>query len=224
LKANIDPRFRGPKARALCALLIYLGPILRGWERLKWRVREMRINDQLRLAPTEQKARLDLADRALTLSYWSEKGDEKEVMIGGLMHFLGPQKYFIVPDTGWSDWDLKIARGLWCRAFVTVVAENHGGMKRLLRVRTQMRFSQLSAFALRSYAVLTAAALILGVPTAAAVIGALGLGHFGYIAWQTLKFGRLMHRIVETVAKSGQLVPLEPVARAPIAVGAPKAA
>jgi hypothetical protein len=77
---------------------------------------------------------------------------------------------------------------------------------------------------LRSYAVLTAAALILGVPTAAAVIGALGLGNFGYIAWQTAKFGQLMHRIVETVAKSGQLQPLEPVVRSSIAVGAPKPA
>jgi len=221
LKANIDPRFRGLKARALCALLIYLGPILRGWERLKWRLKEMRTNDQFRLAPTEQKARIDLADRALILSYWSEKGDEKEVLIGGLMRFLAPQKYFIVPDTGWSDWDLKIARGLWSRAYVTVVAENHGGMKRLLRVRTQMRLSHLSAFVLRSYAVVTAAMLIVGVPSAAAVVGALGLGHFGYIAWQTANFGQLMHRIVETVARGGQLQPLEPVER-PLPVGAPK--
>jgi len=32
LKAPIDPRFTGLKARALVALLIYLGPLLRGWE------------------------------------------------------------------------------------------------------------------------------------------------------------------------------------------------
>ena len=64
---------------------------------------------------------------------------EKEVLLGGLMDFLLPQKYFVVADTGWSKWDLKIARGLWSRALVTVVAENHGGAKRLLRVRCAMR-------------------------------------------------------------------------------------
>ena len=73
------------------------------------------------------------------LRYWDESGAEKEVLLGGLMDFLLPQKYFVVADTGWSKWDLKIARGLWSRALVTVVAENHGGAKRLLRVRVAMR-------------------------------------------------------------------------------------
>ena len=34
------------------------------------------------------------------------------------MRFLAPQKYFVVADQGWNDWDLKIARGLWSRALV----------------------------------------------------------------------------------------------------------
>jgi glycosyltransferase involved in cell wall biosynthesis len=224
LKAPIDARFRGLKARALVALLIYLGPILRGWERLKWRVREMKTHDQIRLAPREQHARVDWRDRSLLLSYWSDNGDEKEVLIGGLMSFLAPQKYFIVPDTGWSDWDLKIARGLWSRAFVMVVAENHGGMKRVLRVRCTMRLSRLSAFALRSYAVVTAGALIVGLPAIAALIGALGLGHFGLIAYRTAEFGGLMHRIIETVAKHAELNPLEPIARDPLPIGSPRTA
>ncbi|MBV8777186.1 MAG: glycosyltransferase, partial [Alphaproteobacteria bacterium] len=37
LSARIDPRFEGPKARLLIAVLIYLGPLLRGCERIKWR-------------------------------------------------------------------------------------------------------------------------------------------------------------------------------------------
>ena len=56
------------------------------------------------------------ATRAFHLSYWSEAGTEKEALIGGLMEFLVPQKYFVVPDTGWSNWDLKISRGLCSRA------------------------------------------------------------------------------------------------------------
>ncbi|HZB90280.1 MAG TPA: glycosyltransferase [Stellaceae bacterium] len=71
LKAPIDKRFTGLKARALVALLIYLGPILRGGERLKWRVKEMRTHEHAPppAAPADQKARLDWRERAFYLSY-----------------------------------------------------------------------------------------------------------------------------------------------------------
>src|SRR5690242_10281796 len=184
LKAPIDHRFRGLKARTLVALLIYLGPILRGWERLKWRWREMRTHEHVPVAiqSVAQPPRIAWRERAFYLSYWSERGDEKELLLGALMRFLSPQKYFIVPDQGWNDWDLKIARGLWSRALVLVCTENHGGMKRLQRVRCAMRLSRLSAGILRTYAAVTAAALILDVPEAAAVVGILGLAHGALIA------------------------------------------
>ena len=51
--------------------------ILRGWERLKWRLREMKTHDQFRFAATEQKARIDWAGRSFSLSYWGEGGEEK---------------------------------------------------------------------------------------------------------------------------------------------------
>jgi glycosyltransferase involved in cell wall biosynthesis len=222
LKAPIDPRFRGLKARALVALLIYLGPLLRGWERIRWRLRTMRTQDQFRLAPVEQKPLISWRERAFVLRYWDESGAEKEALLGGLMDFLLPQKYFVVADTGWSKWDLKIARGLWSRALVTAVAENHGGPKRLLRVRVAMRVSKLGLFLLRGYAALAAGALILGAPLAAAIIVAAGLVNLGAIAWQLVTFGRLMHRIVEAVARHAGLLPAEPIARPAPPIGWPR--
>jgi GT2 family glycosyltransferase len=216
LKAPIDKRFRGLKARALVALLIYLGPILRGFERLKWRVREMKTNEHVRLDATMQKPRVAFAERAFYLSYWSENGDEKELLLGGLMRFLMPQKYFIVTDQGWSDWDLKISRGLWSRALVLVCAENHGGMKRLLRVRCAMRLSRFAAFVMRGYAIGTAGALILDAPIAATLIGVAGLAHGALIAQRTVAFGRLMHRVIETVAKHEALTPVLPASPEPL--------
>jgi O-antigen biosynthesis protein len=220
-KAPIDKRFTGLKARALVALLIYLGPLLRGWERIKWRLKEMRTEDHVGLFETEQRARIGWAARAFHLAYWSEVGVEKEALIGGLMDFLVPQKYFVVPDTGWSNWDLKIARGLCSRALVVVCTENHGGNKRLLRVRCALRFSRFALFLLRSCAALTAFALILGWPLVAAGVGAVGLISLAVMGWQLVGFGRLMHRIIEAVAKQARLVPVEPVARAPLPIRAP---
>jgi GT2 family glycosyltransferase len=223
LRAPIDKRFRGIKARALLAVLIYLGPILRGWERLKWRIKEMKAPEPTGglEATTIQEARLSLKERAFYLSYWSEKGQEKEGLLGGLMRFVAPQKYFVVADQGWNDWDLKIARGLWSRALVLVCTENHGGDKRLLRVRCAMRLSRFAAFVLRAYAVATAAALILDAPMTAAAIGVVGLAHGAVIAYRTVKFGRIMHRIIETVATRENLVPVEPRSPAPLGDAAP---
>jgi glycosyltransferase involved in cell wall biosynthesis len=221
-RAPIDKRFTGFKARALVALLIYLGPLLRGWERIKWRIKEMRTQEQMGLVETEQRSRISWTARAFHLAYWSDAGAEKEALIGGLMEFLVPQKYFVVPDTGWSSWDLKIARGLCGRALVVVCCENHGGAKRLLRVRCAMRFSRFALFLLRSCAALTAFALILDWPLTAAAIGAVGLISLGVMGCQLVGFGRLMHRIIEAVAKPARLIPVEPVARTPLPVRVPR--
>ena len=196
------------KSRALIAYLIYLGPILRGWERLKWRLKESRVKEPDELSATLQKGRVDWFNRALHLSYWTETWEEKELLLGGLMSFLAPQKYFIVTDQGWSDWDLKIARGLWSRAYVTVVAEDHGGGKRLFRVRCAMRLSRFSVFILRVFAVATALLLIVGALAPAVVVGVGGLAFTGFVIRRVANFGGLMHRIVETVAKHAGLIPV----------------
>ncbi len=217
LKAPIDPRFTGLKARALVALLIYLGPLLRGWERLKWRVKTMQTHDHIGLVPVEQRARIVWSERAFVLSYWNETAGEKEALLQGIMDFLLPQKYFVMADTGWSKWDLKIARGLWSRALVTVCGENHGGQKRLLRVRCAMRSSSVARVLLRCYAALVAGSLILGEPAVALVFLAVGMANLAVVGWQLLMFGRLMHRVIEAVASQAGLMPAEPIgAAAPI--------
>jgi O-antigen biosynthesis protein len=220
-QAPIDKRFTGLNptgisARVLAALLIYLGPLLRGWERTRWRMRQTRAQGHIGLPETEQRARVNWPERAFRLCYWNEVGAEKEVLLTGLTNFLIPQKYLVILDTGWSRWDLKIARGLCGRSLVTVCTENHGSGKRLLRVRCAMRLSRPAVFLLRGYAALTAFALILGSPLAAAVVGAVGAANVAAIGCQLLVFGRLMHRIIEAVAKQAKLMPLEPIARGPL--------
>jgi glycosyltransferase involved in cell wall biosynthesis len=210
VKAPIDKRFDGMKARALVALLIYLGPLLRGWERIRWRIRETRAQPHAAPAETEQRWRIWWCRRAFDLAFWSEAGTEKEVLLGGLMQFLVPQKYFVVPDAGWSGWDLKIARGLCSRALVLVCTENHGGSKRLVRVRCTMRLSRPAHFLLRGYALLTALALLLGWPIAAAVLALAGLVNLAAMGTKLALFARLMHRIIEAVAEPTGLIPVEP--------------
>src|SRR5262249_7477691 len=153
-------------------------------ERLKWRLKTMQTEDHVGLPGVEQQARIDWLGRTFTLSYWNEVGAEKEALLAGLMDFLLPQKYFVVPDTGWSKWDLKISRVLWSRAFVTVCAENHGGEKRMLRVRCAMRLSSLARVLLRACAGVAAAGLILDSPIVAMIFLGLVVVNLGEVGWQ----------------------------------------
>jgi hypothetical protein len=77
-------------------------------------------------------------------------------------------------------------------------------------VRCAMRLSRFAAFVLRGYALVTAVALILDAPVLGAVVGLIGIAHGGLIALRTFAFGRLMHRIIETVAQRQELTPVQP--------------
>jgi O-antigen biosynthesis protein len=216
LKAPIDKRFRGIKARALVALLVYLGPILRGWERLKWRFKAVPVQEPAdAIGGVEQKARISWLGRALYLSYWSERGDEKEAVLGGLMRVLTPLKYFVVMDSGWSDWDIKVSRGVWTRGLVLCCTENHGGNKRLLRVRCVLALSRFARLMLRSYVASSVLALVLGVPVVALAIGVAGLVHSLAIVRHTIEFGQVMHGLIDSVAVEAGLLPVRPIDKAP---------
>ncbi|HTZ76813.1 MAG TPA: glycosyltransferase [Stellaceae bacterium] len=214
LKAPIDKRFTGLKARALVAVLIYLGPFLRGWERLKWRFKGLKAEERPEsLDPIEQKARLSWRRCAFQLSYWSERSDEKETLLGGLMRTLSERKYFVVMDSGWGDWDLTVSRGLWSQAKLLCCVENHGGEKRLLRLRCRLGLSRLSKWLLRGYAGIALVALVAGAPLVAAVAALAGLTHGVFILHHTLEFGGVMHRIVDGVAKRAGLLPVAPLGK-----------
>ena len=132
------------------------------------------LTEKIKLEPTKFKlpaAKLQIAwrDRAFCLSYWTETGLEKESLIQEVMNFLLNRKYFIVVDSGWSDWDLEIYRGLWSRAQIKICSENHGGSKRLLRVRCALRMSQFAAMVEFGYCLVIAVAIILGLPNVATI-------------------------------------------------------
>ena len=215
LKAPIDRRFRGLKARALVALLVYLGPILRGWERLKWRFKAIPPEPEDALGVVEQKARISWLGRAIYLSYWSERGDEKEALLAGLMRVMEPLKYFVVMDSGWGDWDIKISRGVWTRAFVLCCVENHGGNKRFLRVRCGLALSRFAKLMLRSYLAASVLALVLAAPMVALAIAVAGVLHGLVILRHTVEFGQVMHGLIDSVAIDAGLMPVAPISKAP---------
>src|SRR5207247_2366036 len=150
-RARVDPRFSGPASRALIALLTYLGPLVRGVQRYLWRLRGLGQVGRISFEGEQQPPRIDYLRRGFTVGYWSEQGHEKEALLAALMDFFIPRKYLIAVDPGWNRWDLEIYRGVWSKAQLTVAAENHGGSKRLLNVRCEVRLTRVSQLSLLGF-------------------------------------------------------------------------
>ena len=160
------------RATLLVTLLVFLGPlvgllsVIAGvcavFERSK------------RSSPMEPcSPRTSPGSNALFISPTGTRTDrKKKASLHGVMESLLPRKYLIAVDQGWSHWDLEICQGPWAKAQVMVASENHGGTKRLLRVRCALRLSRVSIACFCAYVFMAAITAILGFTpiTATAVV------------------------------------------------------
>ncbi|HWB50625.1 MAG TPA: glycosyltransferase, partial [Stellaceae bacterium] len=224
LRAKIAARFEGPKARALIAALIYLGPLLRGWSRIKWRLKALPVPRPSDGGPVEQRPRWGWRARGFVLSYWNETGTEKEAVLAALMRRCVAQHYTVAIDEGWADWDVEIGGALGGSARILVIGENHGADKRLLRVRAAPRLSGVVRLLLGGFAALTIGSLTVGAMAAAALCAACTLAVGAAAAWQLALLAGQLHRLVELASREVALIPVAPLAPAALPVGSPKTA
>lgn len=207
-RAKIDPRFDDWRSRLLVAFLVYAGPIVRSYERYHWRVRGLTDVEPIQFAEAGQEPELSWRERAVRLAYWSEQGAEKENLLHGLMEFLLPRKYLITIDQGWNNWDLEISRGVWSKAQLRVGVENHGALKRLLRVHCAVRMSQPAVLALLGYLVVGGLGVLLELKELVLAAILIGLTNWGTIAYQNFRLGRVMYHALEIVANRLGLSPV----------------
>src|SRR6185295_8177853 len=208
-RARIDPRYDDWRGRSLVAALIYLGPLLRSWERYRWRIKGLTNVERIRFAEPTQEPRIHWLAREFLLSYWSERGQEKEELLEGVMRFLLPRKYLIAHDLGWSGWDLEIHRGLWSKTKVRVAVENHGAAKRLFNVRVAVKTSRASKLVLGGWAALIAAGAYLRIPELVGVGCVLGILAAITVAYQNFRLGRVLYHVLEIVAQQIDVVTVE---------------
>jgi glycosyltransferase involved in cell wall biosynthesis len=205
-----DVPVRPWKARALVAALNYLGPFVRAIERNKVRMRGLSRVERIRFPKLRQRPDLDLPDRSFRLSYWNETAIEKEACIAALVDFLRPRKYPIILDNGWEDFDVSIHRGVWVRAQVKVLVQNHGGLQRQVDVGAVLRQTALAKGVKASYAIAGLLALAGGVDAVAALFGVALVVTEAFLVYQALRLGRTLWHAVEITFQSLPLDPLRP--------------
>ncbi|MGE0518962.1 MAG: glycosyltransferase [Candidatus Binatia bacterium] len=207
-RARIETRYDTWTSRLLVALLTYLGPLVRGWQRYRTRLEGTRAVERVRFAVPTQVPRFDWRARAFTLAFWSDDGLEKEALLDGVSQFLKPRKYHVAVDQGWRDWDIEVHRGLWARARLLVAVENHGGAKRVLRVRCAVPLTLSGRLALLASATAALVAAVAVSHTVALVAAVAGLAIAGALGRAVFSIGRAMHQVVEIVAARLGLVAL----------------
>ena len=204
-QARVDPRAAHPRGRLLIALLTYIGPLVRCLERYRWWARGLRAAEPPESRRPATAVPLSWREGALLGSFWTESDLQKETLLHGLRELLAGRKYFVRVDRGWSEWDLEVSGGIWSRAQVKVAAENHGGRRRVLRVKYALAGSLLT----RGAALAWIAAVVLGVgleqPILAATAAAGALATAVAFVRDGVSLGRTIHEGVHAVARRARL-------------------
>jgi hypothetical protein len=195
--------------RLILAALTVLGPLARGFERARWRVKGLTGVERVRFAEPTQRPRLRVLPPELLLGYWGEQGQEKEALLEGLTRFLVPRKYLVAHDRGWSPWDLEVYGGVSVLARVRVAVEYHGDAKHVLRVRCALVPSRAVRLAVPAAVAVAALGALLDVPGLTAIGAGAALVLGVVVATRAVQLGRTVFRVLEIVAQQIGLHPLE---------------
>ena len=206
-RAKLDPRFGGLRARLLVMALLYLGPLLRSFERYLWRLRGTREVERIERARLKA-SQVSWLSRRFELALWGESGQEKSQLLHELMSFLTVRKYRLSVDSGWNDWDIEVSRGFWTSARIEVAVENHTGMKRLLRVRTSLHTAKTGLWAFFACVAVAVIGVAIDNPDLTRMGAILALLDVGVIAYQNFRLGRVLLRVFGAVASRLELTPV----------------
>ena len=84
---------------------------------------------------TDEFLRVDFA--AVLLALESDAG--RETLLERLLAFVGEEGWFPRLDPGWAPKDVRFYGDQWCKADLVTVTENHGGERRLTRLRLELK-------------------------------------------------------------------------------------
>jgi hypothetical protein len=79
----------------------------------------------------------------LTIDYWSEDGRDRTELLALVIDYCNEHHWQKVIDAGWTTWDLQVYNDRWTLVEFCTTQQNHGGGKRLIRVRCRFRARSL---------------------------------------------------------------------------------
>jgi O-antigen biosynthesis protein len=116
-QAELPKQKRRCWLRPLVALLFFLQPIVRGWNRFKWRL-------SLESARATTLPSESIGEPSPVLSYWSRGELDRYSFLGRVLSKLEQHGWSVKPDTGWHTYDAEIAGTPWTRLRLSTVSED----------------------------------------------------------------------------------------------------
>ncbi|MEX2287739.1 MAG: glycosyltransferase [Planctomycetaceae bacterium] len=137
LQAKLAPPHDGLAARLLVMLLCYAQPLVRSWRRQQTRLftRQRPVED---LPPADAQPTRPAIARREERRYWTEECLDRTQLLDHLISYFDEQRWSRTIDTGWQNWDLEFFCDPWCVVRIATAQEEHGGQKRLIRMRHQV--------------------------------------------------------------------------------------
>jgi len=146
-------------SRPLVALLFFLQPIVRGWERYQSRL-ALRLTTEPKQESLDSVTLRESLDSLNEVQYWAEKRIERVDFVARILRELDKRGWPNRSDIGWSEFDLEIFGNRWSNVQLVTAAEDHPRGRQLVRCRLYARWS-LQARALL-WLLLAAEAIIVG--------------------------------------------------------------
>ena len=130
-------------SRPLVALLFFLQPIVRGWERYEGRLR-LRLPAKPGRETLDSTLLRDGTDALGEVRYWTERRVERVEFVAAVIARLDQQGWPNRSDIGWSEFDVEIYGSRWSNVQLTTVAEDHPRGRQLIRCRLRTGWSLLA--------------------------------------------------------------------------------
>lgn len=138
-QARIAPAHDSLRPRFVVMALCYAQPLVRSWARYRTRFfayQAPRVAAGEPLPPAD--CTLPLNGRR-AINYWSERGLDRLELLDGVIQYFTENRWGRNIDSGWSDWDVEVFCHPWTVVQIATAEEDHGGGKRLVRVRHRLR-------------------------------------------------------------------------------------
>jgi hypothetical protein len=225
-KAPLEKCHQSFGSRLMVAFLAYTGPMARTITRYRYRTAgTLTARGYMEPAP-RQRPVIQLRQRAIKLSYWSEGGINRDALIDRLIRLFTRAGMPVRIDSGWNDYDLEIQPDSWTRLRIKTADEEHEGGKYKTLVQARVRFSTVTRILLAASIAATAAgALLMGTLSVNLALGGLALVIASIALSGGIESGRMAYWAVEQCAAELGLIPLgTQTATAPEASPLPNAA
>jgi glycosyltransferase involved in cell wall biosynthesis len=143
-QAKLAKQHDGVVSRCVVLLFSHLQPIVRSFHRYRTRLFYFHPAANAPWLTETTCLRFPITGQQ-TVAYWNESGRDRLEMIQRVVSFLSQHRWGKIIDSGWTNWDLRIYCHPLVYLQVSTTQENHGGNKRLIRVRQRMRLRDITA-------------------------------------------------------------------------------